>query len=101
MRMARIPLTAALALGLSLTVAAPAVACPPDRAGDRLTVIVDDGNGDLSSYDLRCGPDGGWGTHPDARGACTRLRRLGGPVGPAPKGTLCTMIYGGPQRARV
>ncbi|MFF3563936.1 SSI family serine proteinase inhibitor [Streptomyces sp. NPDC002574] len=95
------PLTAALALGLSLTAAAPAVACPPDRAGDRLTVIVDDGTGGLSSYELRCGPAGGRGTHPDARRACDRLRRLGGPVGPSPKGTLCTMIYSGPQRARV
>ncbi|MFJ4985553.1 SSI family serine proteinase inhibitor [Streptomyces sp. NPDC088732] len=99
--MARMSLTAVLALGLSLTAAVPAVACPPDRSGDRLTVIVDDGNGGLSSYDLRCGPGGGSGTHPDARGACTRLRRLGGPVGPAPEGTLCTMIYSGPQRARV
>ncbi|MFD3453953.1 SSI family serine proteinase inhibitor [Streptomyces sp. NPDC058691] len=99
--MARMPLTAALALGLSLTAAAPAPACPPDRAGDRLTVIVDDGKDGLSSYELRCGPGGGRGTHPDARGACDRLRRLGGPVGPAPKGTQCTMIYGGPQRARV
>lgn len=86
--MARMPLTAALVLGLSMTTAAPAVACPPGRAGDRLTVIVDDGNGGLSSYDLRCGPGGGSGTHPDARGP---VRGCGGWAGRwgRPRRTRC------------
>ncbi|MGW3243183.1 SSI family serine proteinase inhibitor [Streptomyces sp. NPDC001070] len=94
-------MTAALALGLPLTLAAPALACPPGTGEppDRLRVTVDDGGGHVSSYELRCDPAGG--THPDATEACARLERLGGPVGPAPKGTMCTMIYSGPQRATV
>ncbi|MEU1617301.1 SSI family serine proteinase inhibitor [Streptomyces sp. NPDC005722] len=102
MRLARVPMTAALALGLPLTVAAPALACPPGPPGgppDVLRVTVDDGGGHVTEYDLRCGPAGG--THPEASEACAHLERLGGPVGPSPAGTMCTMIYSGPQRATV
>lgn len=101
MRLARVPMTAALALGLPLTVAAPALACPPVPGAppDVLRVTVDDGGGRLSEFDLRCDPVGG--THPEASEACARLERLGGPVGPSPHGTMCTMIYSGPQRATV
>ncbi|MGI5251437.1 SSI family serine proteinase inhibitor [Actinacidiphila glaucinigra] len=101
MRLARVPMTAALALGLPLTVAAPALACPPVPGAppDVLRVTVDDGGGRLSEFDLRCDPVGG--THPEAPEACARLERLGGPVGPSPHGTMCTMIYSGPQRATV
>lgn len=101
MRLARVPMTAALALGLPLTVAAPALACPSGPGGppDVLRVVVDDGAGHVSEYDLRCAPVGG--THPDASEACAHLERLGGPVGPSPEGTMCTMIYSGPQRATV
>jgi hypothetical protein len=66
---------------------------------DRLTVRVDDGAEHVTTYELACHPAGG--THPDVRAACDRLDALGGPVGPATYGQLCTMIYGGPQTATV
>ncbi|MFH8787476.1 SSI family serine proteinase inhibitor [Streptomyces roseoverticillatus] len=93
--------------------AAPAAGLPMPPANpegfDHLTVTISD-NGRFdgreatsSTYYLYCHPDGG--THPRAREAC---RQVDGqttwgkdPFAPVPDGTVCTMIYGGPQRARV
>lgn len=66
---------------------------------DRLTVTVNDGAGDVATYELVCHPAGG--THPDAQAACDRLDGLGGPLGPVPEGQMCTMLYGGTQTAAV
>jgi hypothetical protein len=50
-------------------------------------------------WTLRCAPAGG--TLPNAAAACRRLAALAAPFAPTPKGMACTMIYGGPQAARV
>lgn len=53
-----------------------------------------------SRHTLTCHPTGG--SHPRAAAACTRLDHLhGDPFQPVPPGSVCTMIYGGPQRATV
>jgi len=92
--------SAVCAVGLSLVGAPGAVAAAAEPGvGDRLAVTVDDGAGHAAMYELECHPAGG--THPDVLGACDRLDALGGPVGPAPRGQMCTMIYGGPETATV
>lgn len=90
---------AAVCAGLPLVGAPVAVGVEPGMAGDRITVTVDDGAGQAATWELECHPAGG--THPDGQAACDRLDALGGPVGPAPEGQMCTMIYGGPETATV
>ena len=48
---------------------------------------------------LTCGPAGGTLAHPAA--ACSRLAKLGAPFAPVRAHTACSMIYGGPDVARV
>jgi Subtilisin inhibitor-like len=50
-------------------------------------------------YTLKCAPVGG--TLPKRAAACTKLLRVDRPFAPTPRGTACTMIYGGPQEALV
>lgn len=50
-------------------------------------------------YTLKCAPVGG--TLPKRAAACTKLMRFQRPFAPTPRGTACTMIYGGPQEAFV
>jgi hypothetical protein len=50
-------------------------------------------------WTLRCAPAGGSLPHPGR--ACRGLSRLSAPFAPTPAGVACTMIYGGPQMARV
>ncbi|MFC5719908.1 SSI family serine proteinase inhibitor [Streptomyces gamaensis] len=96
--------TAALAPLLFAAPGATASAHPPkDPAGGHLTVTVTDAGRLDGRHELRCHPAGG--DHPRARAACEQLdsqtrwdRDLFAPVA---KGTPCTMIYGGPERARV
>jgi hypothetical protein len=112
----------AAAIGLPLPLPGPVaghVAVPP-AGGNRLTVTYDRGDGQARTYTLRCGAgpggmraqatpqeplgerggqDGQDGV--DAGAACSRLAELGGPVGPVAAGQMCSMIYGGPQTARV
>ena len=53
----------------------------------------------ITTRTLRCHQgESGTGT---ARAACTRLDSIGGPVGPTPDRQMCSMLYGGPQTARV
>jgi hypothetical protein len=86
----------------------PATRMPPpvgsDESGDSLTVTVHDvGSRADGTYELRCHPGGG--SHPDARGACSKLDRNTtwgtSPFAPVAPGTLCTMQYGGPATAHV
>jgi hypothetical protein len=51
------------------------------------------------TWTLRCAPAGG--TLPHAGRACARLLAAHAPFAATPKGSACTMIYGGPQLARV
>jgi hypothetical protein len=55
--------------------------------------------GSSHRWTLRCGPAGG--TLPQRAAACRKLAALTAPFAPTPPGTACTMIYGGPQVARV
>ncbi|HEY3480889.1 MAG TPA: hypothetical protein VGL02_18505, partial [Streptomyces sp.] len=116
---ALLALGAAPAGAIGLPVPGP-VAMPP-AGGNRLTVTYDSGDGQARTYTLRCGPGGmraqatpqepqepldgrrgqGGPEGVDAGAACGRLAELGGPVGPVRAGQMCSMIYGGPQTARV
>ena len=52
------------------------------------------------SWTLRCAPTGG--TLPRAAAACRKLSAFSGnPFAPVPPATACSMIYGGPQVARI
>ena len=62
-----------------------------------LTIVVDAGSGSTRTWTLRCDPPGG--TLPRAEAACARL--TAGALRPLPPGTICTQVYGGPQKARV
>ncbi|WP_437046032.1 SSI family serine proteinase inhibitor [Streptomyces sp. enrichment culture] len=95
---------ASLAAGPSTAYAASAEQGAAGRDGDRLTVTVHNaGKGLDGTFELRCHPHGG--SHPDPAGACAvveRNTRWGEDVfGPAPRGTVCTMQYGGPATARI
>lgn len=48
---------------------------------------------------LRCAPPAG--TLPRAGDACRRLSAMRDPFAPVPRDAVCTMIFGGPQRALV
>lgn len=71
-----------------------------DDPSTELTVVVrssaDDGE---RTYTLVCDPAGG--DHPDPQAACRSLDRLKHPFAPVPPDTMCTEVYGGPQRATV
>ena len=55
------------------------------------------GQGRSRTWTLTCEPAGG--TLPGAASACSRLTISA--LRPLPRDTVCTQIYGGPQRARV
>ena len=62
--------------------------------------VRDEPGAQPSKHTLTCRPTGG--DHPHAGAACRRLNHLpGDPFQPVPPGSVCTMIYGGPQRATV
>ncbi len=82
----------------------PPASTTPKPTGDplpaELTVTVDDGSGDITTYTLRCEPAGG--EHPDPAVACAGLAAAGiEAFGPPDPGQACTEIYGGPQTATV
>jgi hypothetical protein len=91
--------TASSVFALAVTAAGPASAACPAGSWDRLAITVSDGYGATHHYTLRCRPPRG--SHPEPVAACRRLAALLGPVGPVPRGQMCSMIYGGPQTARV
>src|SRR4051812_49304722 len=86
-----------LLLGLLLC-AAPAAAA---GGGTTLQIAVwpQGAEGQPHLWTLSCAPARGSLPHPGT--ACLRLSRLSAPFAPVPPHSVCTMIYGGPQRARV
>jgi hypothetical protein len=100
------PLAAALALAPAALVLA---ACGADEDGaprepspaTSLSVSFwPQGEGEPTEWTLACGPAGG--THPDAAEACALLDGLAADAfAPVPPDSICTQVYGGPQRARV
>jgi hypothetical protein len=65
-----------------------------------LTVVMDDGQGTVTTWHLRCDPPGG--DHPDPAAACEALSRGGARYLPPVRPDMaCTQIYGGPQTARI
>ncbi|KUO19644.1 SSI family serine proteinase inhibitor [Streptomyces dysideae] len=96
-----------LAHGVAYAQAAPLGLTPLRLAppsGDHLTVTVRKaGDGADGTFELYCHPGGG--SHPDVGGACAALDR-GTEWGrnafaPVPRGSMCTMQYGGPATAHV
>jgi hypothetical protein len=90
-------LGAAGALGLgpaALGLAPTAQAMGIPRTIDHLTVTYDDGSGEVRTFDVTCDP-----RSTDA--TCAYLDSIGGPVPAVPDGQVCSMLYGGPQTARV
>jgi Subtilisin inhibitor-like len=67
-------------------------------SGTELVITVwPQGTGESRKWTLQCDPAGG--TLPRAEAACLRLTREA--LRPLPRDTICTQIYGGPQRARI
>ena len=65
-----------------------------------LTIRYDDGHGTVQEWTLSFDPPGG--THPDPEAACRALAEHGRTaLAPVPDNQPCTMIYGGPQTARI
>ena len=90
------------AAALAITLTSPALAAPgaaADAGGTRLTVSVTWAPGLTATWTLECDPTGG--THPNARRACATLSAIPHPFAKEPAGLACTMIYGGPETARV
>jgi hypothetical protein len=83
---------------LVLLGAAPAAAA---TGGTSLQIAVwpQGSEGAPHMWTLHCAPARGTLPHPGT--ACLRLSKLSSPFAPVPPGTACTMIFGGPQRARV
>jgi len=72
---------------------------PASPGASELTVTVTWGSGLSDTWTLRCDPVGG--THPNRSRACALLNGLTAPFSAAPTGMACSMIYSGPERARV
>ena len=65
-----------------------------------LTIVVDDGGGEMTTWTLTCDPPGG--SHPDPAAACRILQANGATALPAVrKDVACTQVYGGAQQATI
>ncbi|MDT0379792.1 SSI family serine proteinase inhibitor [Streptomyces sp. DSM 42041] len=95
---------------LAVVTAAPLLAPAPAGAvlppvSDHLVLTVSDSGHPARDgrFELFCHPAGG--DHPRAKAACARLDEVtvwgSDPFAPAPGGTLCTSLYGGPATAHV
>lgn len=79
---------------------AGASAEPVGRPTVLMISVQADTDAPWNKHTLRCRPTGG--SHPHAAAACRRLNHLhGDPFQPVPLGSVCPMVYGGPQRAKV
>jgi hypothetical protein len=92
---------AVASLTLAACLAVPALTSSADATTGptHLTVQVTWEPGLTATWTLDCDPPGG--THPNAKRACARLAAIPRPFSKAPTGMACTMVYGGPQEARV
>jgi Subtilisin inhibitor-like len=64
-----------------------------------ITVWPEGTHGAKRAWTLRCAPAGG--TLPHRVAACRRLAAMTHPFRPAPEGSACLQIYGGPQTALI
>jgi hypothetical protein len=82
-----------------MTFAAPAVSAAPPKI--KLTVQVNLGIGTWERWSLNCLPTSG--THPNRAKACALLSSKNGKsvLLPIPKDKACSMIFGGPEMAKV
>lgn len=70
------------------------------QGASELTIVVDDGSGKKTTWQLTCDPAGG--THPDPAAACKALTDNGATaLAPVPKDQMCTQIFGGPETAQI
>jgi hypothetical protein len=78
-----------------------AAAAPAQSASTSLSITVwpQGPGGERKTWTLRCDPVGG--TLPRRLEACRRLAALERPFAAIQRDAVCTMIYGGPARARV
>jgi hypothetical protein len=78
-----------------------AAAAPAKSASTSLQITVwpDGLDGQRKTWTLRCNPVGG--TLPRRADGCRRLLSLQQPFVGIPADAVCTMIYGGPAKARV
>ncbi len=75
-------------------------ATPPGPTADLTIVVESDRGAPARTWRLNCNPAGG--NHPDPVGACQALEVNGAAaLPPVAKDQACTMIYGGPERARI
>lgn len=73
---------------------------PSGSAGpSKLTIVVDDGTGAMTTWTLTCDPVGG--THPDPAGACAAVASHRSALNAVPTDRMCAQVYGGPERATV
>lgn len=73
---------------------------PSPSVADVLTIVVDDGSGTTTTWQLSCDPPGG--THPDPDAACRALEARGRTALPAvARDRVCSQVYGGAQTATV
>jgi hypothetical protein len=71
---------------------------PTSGGGSQLTVVYDDGESKMSTWQLSCDPAGG--DHPDPTAACAALTKKGATALPeVSKDKMCTQQFGGPQSA--
>jgi hypothetical protein len=98
----RVLLATVLSAAACLVALTPVPAAAATRAGtgpSHLTVRVTWAPGASATWTLRCDPVGG--THPNAKRACATLAGIDRPFSNAPTGLACTMVYSGPETARV
>jgi len=95
--------TAAATTLAALAALAAAVAATPATGAARTSLTItawpEGVGGPKRTWTLRCAPVGG--TLPRRAQACARLARLDDAFAPVPRDAVCTMVYGGPQVAKV
>jgi Subtilisin inhibitor-like len=88
-----------LVVAAFVLLAAAAAPAQSSTTSLKITVWPQGQSGVSKSWTLRCNPVGG--TLPQRAAACRRLAALQRPFVGVSDDAVCTMIYGGPARARV